>query len=98
MEKSFENLVQPVQESNIQEPTIQESNTLEGAHATKIAFEDQRVNKIEKIDQRDLLVILNKPTLISHIEFVIPDEFKHIKIKAFLFTKMIEELVQVSMV
>ena len=51
MEKSFENLVQPVQESNIQEPTIQESNTLEGAHATKIAFEDPRVNEIEKIDQ-----------------------------------------------
>ena len=46
MEKSFENLVQPIQESNIQEPTIQvlvikepptiqEGNTLEGALAKK---------------------------------------------------------------
>ena len=89
MEKSFKNLVQPVQESNIQEPTIQvlvikkplaiqKSNTLEGALAIKIAFEDQRIIRVEKIDQRDLLVILNKPTLISHIEFVIPDEFKDV--------------------
>ena len=109
MEKSFENLVQPVQESNIQEPTIQvavikeppkiqESNTLKGALATKIVFEDQMINEVEKIDQSDLLVILNKPTLISHIEFVIPDEFKDVKIKVFLFTKMIKDLVQVSMV
>ena len=109
MEKSFKNLVQPVQESNIQEPTIQvlvikkplaiqKSNTLEGAFAIKIAFEDQRIIRVEKIDQMDLLVILNKPTLISHIEFVIPDEFKDVKINIFLFTKMIKELVQMSMV
>ena len=43
-------------------------------------------------------MILNKPSLISHIEFVIPDEFKDMKIKVFLFTKMIKELVQISMV
>ena len=98
MEKSFENLVQPVQESNIQEPTIQDGNTLEGALAKKIAFEDQRISEVEKINQRDLLVISNKPSRISHIEFVIPDEFKDVKIKAFLFTKMMKELVQVSMV
>ena len=77
---------------------IQKSNTLEGALAIKIAFEDQRIIRVEKIDKRDLLVILNKPTLISHIEFVIPDEFKDVKINIFLFTKMIKELVQVSMV
>ena len=77
---------------------IQKSNTLEGAFAIKIAFEDQRIIIVEKIDQMDLLVILNKPTLISHIEFVIPDEFKDVKINIFLFTKMIKELVQVSMV
>ena len=53
---------------------------------------------MEKIDQRDLLVISNKPSLISHIEFVILDEFKDVKIKTFLFTKMVKELVQVSMV
>ena len=53
---------------------------------------------MEKIDQRDFLVISNKPSLISYIEFVIPDEFKDVKIKAFLFTKMMKELVQVSMV
>ena len=35
IEKSFENLVQPIQESNIQEPTIQEGNTLEGVLAKK---------------------------------------------------------------
>ena len=109
MENSFKNLVQPILESNIQEPTIQvavikepptiqESNTLEGALATNIAFEDQMINEVEKIDERDLLVILNKPTPISHIEFVIPDEFKDVKIKAFQFTKMIKELEQVSMV
>ena len=51
MEKLFETLVHPIQDSNIQEPTIevsvikepptiQESNTLKGALATKIAFED----------------------------------------------------------
>ena len=59
-------------------PTIQESNTLEGALATNIAFEDQMINEVEKIDERDLLVILNKPTPISHIEFVILDEFKEL--------------------
>ena len=99
MEKSFENLVQPVQESNIQEPTIQESNTLEGAHATKIAFEDQRINELEKIDQRDLLVFTSKSTSIPHIDFVIPDESKDVGSNAFMFlvlTKVVEELVQVS--
>ena len=109
MEKSFENLVQPVQESNIQEPTIQvlvikeprtiqEGNTLEGALAKKIAFEDQRISEVEKINKKDLLMISNKPSLISHIEFVIPDEFKDVKIKTFLFTQMNKELVQVYMV
>ena len=98
IEKSFENLVQPIQESNIQEPTIQEGNTLEGAFAKKIAFEDKRINEVEKINQRDLLVISNKPRLILHIEFVIPDKFKDVKIKVYLFTQMIKELVQISMV
>ena len=109
MEKSFENLVQPVQESNIQEPTIQvleikeprtiqEGNTLEGALAKKIAFEDQRISEVEKINQRDLFVISNKPSLISHLEFVIPNEFKDVKINTFLFTQIIKELVQVSIV
>ena len=79
-------------------PTIQEGNTLEEALAQKIAFEDQRISEVEKINQRDLFVILNKPSLISHIEFVIPDEFKDMKIKAFLFTQMNKELVQVYMV
>ena len=109
MGKSFENLVQPVQESNIQEPTIQvleikeprtiqEGNTLEGALAKKIAFEDQRISEVEKINQRDLFVISNKPSLISHLEFVIPNEFKDVKINTFLFTQIIKELVQVSIV
>ena len=109
IEKSFENLVQPVQESNIQEPTIQvleikepqtiqEGNTLEGALAKKIAFEDQRISEVEKINQRDLFVISNKPSLISHLEFVIPNEFKDVKINTFLFTQIIKELVQVSIV
>ena len=71
---------------------------LEDAPTIQIAFEDQRINEVEKIDQRDLLVISNKPSLISHIEFVILDEFKDVKIKIFLFTKMVKELVQVSMV
>ena len=62
------------------------------------AFENQRTNEVEKIDQRDFLVILNNPSLTLYVEFVIPDEFKNVKIKAFLFTKMIKELVKVSMV
>ena len=70
---------------------------LEDAPAIQIAFEDQRINAVEKIDQRDF-VILNKPNLISHIEFVIPDQFKDVKIKTILFTKMVKELAQVSMV
>ena len=70
---------------------------LEDAPAIQIAFKDQRINAEEKIDQRDL-VISNKPSLISHIKFVIPDEFKDVKIKAILFTKMVKELAQVSMV
>ena len=83
----------------IKEPSIiQESNTLGGALATKFAFEDQRINEVEKIDQRDLLVILNKPCLISQIEFVIPGQLKDMKIKVILFTKMLKELVQISMV
>ena len=69
-------------------PIILESNMLE----------DVRNNKVEKIDQRDLLVISKKSSLISHIEFVILDEFKNEKIKVFLFTKMIKESMQVSMV
>ena len=53
---------------------------------------------MRKIDQRDLLVISNKPKLISQIKFVIPGEFKDVKIKTFLFAKMLKELVQISMV
>ena len=49
-------------------PIILESNMLE----------DIRNNEVEKIDQRDLLVISKKSSLISHIEFVIPNEFKEI--------------------
>ena len=79
-------------------PIILESNKLEDALAIQIAFEDQRVNEVEKIDQREPLVISNKSSLISHIEFVILDEFKDVKIKVFLFTNMIKELVQVSMI
>ena len=83
----------------IKEPSIiQESNTLGGALATKFAFEDHRINEVEKIDQRDLLVISNKPCLISQIEFVIPGQLKDMKIKVILFTKMLKELVQISMV
>ena len=70
----------------------QKSDMLEDAPAIQITFKDQRINAMEKIDQRDL-VISNKPSLISHIEFVIPDEFKDVKIKAIPFTKMIKELV-----
>ena len=78
-------------------PIILESNKLEDALAIQIAFEDQRVNEVEKIDQREPLVISNKSSLISHIEFVIPNEFKDVKNKALPFKKMIKELVQVSM-
>ena len=59
MEKLFKTLVHPIQDSNIQEPTIevlvikepptiQESNMLKGALATKIAFEDRKTDKVEK--------------------------------------------------
>ena len=65
-------------------PIILESNLLE----------EVRNNEVEKIDQRDLLVISKKSSLISHIEFVILDEFKNEKIKVFLFTKMIKESMQ----
>ena len=78
-------------------PIILESNKFEDALAIQIAFEDQRVNEVEKMDQREPLVISNKPSLISHIEFVIPNEFKDVKNKALPFKKMIKELVQVSM-
>ena len=82
-------------------PTIQESNTLEGALSTKIEFEDQRFNEVEKIDQRDLFMNLDELISISHIEFVIPDEFKGMKSKIYLFLvliEMVKELLQVSMV
>ena len=82
-------------------PTIQESNMLEGALSTKIEFEDQRVNEVEKIDQRDPFMNSNEPISIPHIEFVIPDEFKGMRSKIFLFLvliEMVKELVQVSMV
>ena len=42
-------------------PTIQEGNTLEEALAKKIAFEDQRISEVEKINKKDLLMISNKP-------------------------------------
>ena len=82
-------------------PTIQESNTLEGALSTKIELEDQRFNEVEKIDQRDLFMNSNEPISFPHIEFVIPDEFKGMRSKIYLFvvlTEMVKELVQVSMV
>ena len=82
-------------------PTIQESNMLEGALSTKIEFEDQRFNEVEKIDQRDLFMNSDELISISHIEFVIPDEFKGMKSKIYLFivlTEMVKELLQVSMV
>ena len=50
----------------------------------KFEFEDQRIDKVERIDPRDL-VILNKPTLISHIKFVVPNLFKDMGFKTFLF-------------
>ena len=82
-------------------PTIQESNMLEGALSTKIEFEDQRFNEVEKIDQRDLFMNSDELISISHIEFVIPDEFKGMKSKIYLFlvlTEIVKELLQVSMV
>ena len=36
-------------------PIILESNKLEDAPAIQIAFEDQRINEVEKINQRGLL-------------------------------------------
>ena len=72
-------------------PIILESNMLE----------DVRNNEVEKTDQRDLLVISKKSSLISHIEFVILDEFKGMRSKIFLFLvliEMVKELVQVSMI
>ena len=111
MEKLFETLVHPIQDSNIQEPTIevsvikepptiQESNTLKGALATKIAFEDRRIDEVEKKkNHRDLLMMLNKPTLIEQIGFVIPNEFKDVGIKVFLFTRVVKDIMaQASMV
>ena len=82
-------------------PTIQESNTLEGALSTKIEFEDQRFNEVEKIDQMDLSMNSNDSISIPHIEFVILDEFKGMRSKIFLFLvliEMVKELVQVSMI
>ena len=64
--------------------TILESYMLGDAPTTQIVFQDKRINEVEKLDQRDLLMILNKPTLILHIDFVILDEFKNMKIKTFL--------------
>ena len=56
---------------------------------------------MEKIDQRDPFMNSNEPISIPHIEFVIPDEFKGMQSKIFLFLvliEMVKELVQVSMV
>ena len=50
----------------------------------KFEFEDQMIDKVEKIGPRDL-VILNNPTWISHIKFVIPNEFKDMGCKTLLF-------------
>ena len=69
----------------------QKGNILEDALAIQIAFEDLRINKVEKIGQRDLLMILNKRSLILQIEFVILGEFKDVKIKTFLFTQMLKD-------
>ena len=71
-------------------PIILESNKLEDALAIQMAFEDQRVNEVEKMDQREPLVISNKPSLISHIEFVIPNEFKDVKSRLFLSKKWLK--------
>lgn len=45
---------------------------------------------VEKIDQKDLLMNSNKPTLISRIKFVVPDKFKDVGNKTFLFLLLIE--------
>uniref|UniRef100_A0A7N2QY07 Uncharacterized protein n=1 Tax=Quercus lobata TaxID=97700 RepID=A0A7N2QY07_QUELO len=46
------------------------SQTLSGAGKRESY---QRINEVEKIDRRDILVISNKPSLISQVEFVIPE-------------------------
>ena len=61
------------------------------APTTQIVFQDKRINEVEKLDQRDLLMILNKRSLILQIEFVILGEFKDVKIKTFLFTQMLKD-------
>ena len=56
---------------------------------------------MEKIDQMDLFINLDELISLSHIEFFIPDEFKGMKSKIYLFlvlTEMVKELLQVSMV
>ena len=74
---------------------------LEGANVTKIAFKVQRKNQVEKTNQKDLFMKSNKCTLISRIEFLIPDKFKDMGNKTFLFLlliKVVEQLVQISMI
>ena len=44
-------------------------------------------------------MMLNKPTLIEQIGFVIPNEFKDVGIKVFLFTRVVKDIMaQASMV
>ena len=51
--------------------------------------------------KKGLLVNSNKPILFSRIKFVIPDKFKDVENKTFLFLvliEVVEELVQISMI
>lgn len=77
-------MLMPVYQKKKKKLIIHESNILEGTLAMKFEFEDQMIDKVEKIGPRDL-VILNNPTWISHIKFVIPNEFKDMGCKTLLF-------------
>ena len=87
-----------------------ESVMLEGAHdiileANESAFdqpfmvyEDKEFANVEKVDNIVFPIVQDKLMLISHIDFVIPEEFDMVKFKVFLFSilpRVIPDLKQV---
>ena len=90
-----------------------ESIMLEGAHdvileSNESAFdqpsmvhEDKQFAKVEKVDNIVLPMVQDKIMLISHIDFVIPEEFDMVEFKIFLFSmlpRVILDLKQVLLI
>ena len=102
-----------IEEQQGEKMVPKESIMLEGAHdvileSNESAFdqpsmvhEDKQFAKVEKVDNIVLPMVQDKIMLISHMDFVIPEEFDMVEFKIFLFSmlpRVILDLKQVLLI